>query len=87
MKENSYYSKIKEKGIEVHREEVEQKKIECILKKAESHSMPVMARLEGTLKKNFVDQVVRQGYKESELCREIFKFYYDNHPRFNNNSY
>lgn len=68
-------------------DEIEKRKIENLLSKSENHSMVVLARLEGPLKKSYVDQVIRQGYKQSELCREIFKYYYDNHPRVNNNNY
>lgn len=68
-------------------EEIEKKKIDSLLKRAEAHSMRVQAWIDGSAKKKFVNQVVQQGYKETELCREIFKFYYDNHPRVNNNNY
>ncbi|CAB4126910.1 hypothetical protein UFOVP87_25 [uncultured Caudovirales phage] len=66
-----------------NQEEIEKRKMENLLKKAECHSMQVKARLEGSLKRNFVEQVKKQGYKQSELCREIFKFYYDHHQNCN----
>lgn len=59
-------------------ERIEQKKLDNLLKKAESHNMRVTTFIRGSIKKKFVEKVTKQGYKETELCNEIFKFYFDN---------
>ena len=61
---------------------IEREKLVRLESKLLTRNARVEVRLNGELKKKFISQVIRQGYKEVELAREIFEYYYKNQNRY-----
>ena len=59
-------------------ESLERNKLERLQTKLLQREVAIIVRLKSDLKKKFISQVIKQGYKEVELAREIFQYYYDN---------
>lgn len=59
-------------------ESLERNKIARLQTKLLQREVAIIVRLKSDLKKKFISQVIKQGYKEVELAREIFQYYYDN---------
>lgn len=81
---NKAYKEIKEHGLEAYRERVETKKRQIIESDLQKHLVPITFTIQGKLKRGFCNQVLRQGYVKADLCREIFKYYYETHPNGKN---
>ena len=63
-------------------ESIESAKLIRLEAKFKEREILVPVRLKSELKQKFISQVINQGYKEVELAREIFQFYYENKNRY-----
>ena len=68
------------KGIEREKryELIENKKIDRLNCKLKKREILVPIRLKSELKQKFISKVIKFGYKETDLAREIFQYYFDN---------
>ena len=61
---------------------IERDKLIRLESKFKEREILIPVRLKSELKQKFISQVISQGYKEVELAREIFQFYYENKHRY-----